>query len=82
MRRETRQSSITFLGPITVSDSGCHFNVLQPKSGLIKLEYPDKPTAKAARDQLLQSSHTHKVASNKLLQAICDALGEASGENP
>ncbi|MCL4743799.1 MAG: hypothetical protein KJZ83_00140 [Burkholderiaceae bacterium] len=70
---------MTFIGPITSAEAGeqvpSHsFMVLQPSSGIIKLDYPDKATAKAARDQLLQSSHTHKVPSNKLLAAIHEAL--------
>lgn len=47
---------------------------------MIKLEYPDKPTATQARNQLLKSSHTYKVPSNTLLQAIQEALSEAANQ--
>ena len=78
-------AAMTFIGPITTEKAGARpwpsqFLILQPGSGVIKLEYPDRATAKAARDQLLQSPHTHKVPSNKLLMAILQALAEHSGE--
>lgn len=79
-----RPDPITFIGPITQHKVGrktIHvFHVLQHLSGIIKLEYPDKSSAKAARDQLLQSNHTYKVPSNKLLQAIYEAITNNSGE--
>lgn len=85
MRRDNeRPESITFIGPVSAEKSGrattYNFHVLQHTSGVIKLEYPDKSTAKAAREQLLKSKHTYKVPSNKLLQAIYEALAANSGE--
>jgi hypothetical protein len=82
MNRNTK----TFIGPITEESRAGHrrayFMILQAGSGLIKLEYPDKTEAGKARGQLLQSNHSHKVPSNELLQAICEALSEAIGAPP
>lgn len=81
-----RPYPITFIGPITEQKVGRNtihvFHVLQYASGIIKLEYPDKSSAKTARDQLLKSNHTYKVPSDKLLQAIYEALTAISGEAP
>jgi hypothetical protein len=83
MNRTTVAAPQTFIGPVVVEKragaitSVC-FHVLQSTSGMLKLEYPDKPTANQARAQLLKSRHTHKVGSNTLLQAIQEALSEAA----
>jgi hypothetical protein len=82
MNRNTK----TFIGPITEESRAGHrtayFMILQAGSGVIKLEYPDKTEAGKARGQLLQSNHSFKVPSNKLLQAIYEALLEAIGGTP
>lgn len=73
----------TFIGPVMVEKragtiTSINFHVLQSTSGMIKLEYPSKADATAARKQLLKSRHTYRVPSNALLQAIQEALSEAS----
>jgi hypothetical protein len=83
MNRTTVAAPQTFIGPVVVEKragaiTSISFHVLQSTSGMLKLEYPDKPTANAARAQLLKSRHTHKVGSNTLLQAIQEALSEAA----
>jgi hypothetical protein len=87
MNRTTVAAPHTFIGPVVVEKragqiTSINFHILQSTSGMLKLEYPDKPTANAARAQLLKSRHTHKVGSNTLLQAIQEALNEAASQAP
>lgn len=83
MDRTTAPAPRTFIGPVIVEKragqiTSINFHVLQSTSGMIKLEYPSKAEATAARAQLLKSRYTHKVPSNALLQAIQEALSEVS----
>lgn len=79
--RRPESDAVTFVGPITFEPGHAngprHFYVLQSWADPLKLEYPDKPTAKAARDQILKAEHTHPLQSNKLLMAIHKALQTA-----
>lgn len=87
MNRDLLPAPQTFIGPVIVEKragqtTSVHFHVLQSKSGMLKLEYPDKPTATQARKQLLKSRRTHGVGNITLLQAIQDALSEAAQYAP
>jgi hypothetical protein len=87
MNRTTVAAPHTFIGPVVTEKragqiTSINFHILQSTSGMLKLEYPDKPTANQARAQLLKSRHTHKVGSNTLLQAIQEALNEAASQAP
>lgn len=87
MDRTVAPAPRTFIGPVIVEKragqiTSINFHVLQSTSGMIKLEYPSKAEATAARAQLLKSRHTHKVPSNTLLQAIQEALSEVSQQAP
>jgi hypothetical protein len=87
MNRPRVASPHTFIGPVTVEKRAgktisISFHLLQGSSGMLKLEYPDKAAANAARAQLLKSHHTHKVGTNTLLQAIHEALVEAAPKAP
>lgn len=82
MTRDQLPAPKTFIGPITVEKTGgkitsASFHVLQSTSGIIKLDYPDKPTAVQARNQLLRNRYVYKVGSNPLLEAIRAAISEA-----
>ena len=76
-----RTPVLVFVGPVYV-DTGkprpyqYSYHVLQG-TFCLKLDYADRKTAAESRKQLLKTSHSHTVGSNKLLQAIQTAISEA-----
>lgn len=76
----------TFIGPISSERSiatgqrvsSYYFLLLQTGSEPLKLEYPSRRVAVAARKHLLNSSSAFAVSSAKLLQAIYAAMQESA----
>ena len=79
--RRPEESHVTFVGPISFAHGPRHFLVLQGGADPLKLEYPDKPSAKAARNQILKADNTHPLGSNKLLMAIHKAIQNAQSDS-
>jgi hypothetical protein len=76
----------TFVGPVTSEQIlprvyKVGFLILQAAKDCspILLEYDDKETATKSREQLLTSTNTYRVPSNKLLYALQMALNQAQG---
>lgn len=69
---------ITFVSPLSYDVSvvggkrvmSPYFYLLQPGAAPLKLEYPTKVEAKAARSQLIEASDTHAVPKMALFWAI------------
>jgi len=75
---------LTFVGPVTTNHivakgqriRSVYFVLMQAGSNPIKLEYSSKAEAKDARAQLLKTDNVFPVPSNRLLQAIHEALSQ------
>lgn len=81
------RSSITFVGPVFTRPGPNRtmqycFTVLQAPDSSVELSYGTLGEAKHSRSQLVALPHTHSVPNRKLLEAIQEAMQQASEASP
>ncbi len=84
------RTKTTFVGPVTSERTiangarvlSIYFLLMSSGSDPLKLEYPSKRAAVAARKQVLKSPEAFGVPSTRLLKAIHEAIQQASSQEP